>query len=135
MEDKKIGSLKKIKISDNRRIVFGTNDRKNCSSFFLRIEMKMKPMVCFETSINHCRRRLKLKTYTASKSYFEGLKTHIFDVDYPYVNSKTNKKESFVAIEFTLFGDFNWKDVLFNIEKMSNDFYQLIESVESLKIK
>lgn len=125
----KRGIERKLTINNNIT-KYGTVDQKNPTSIFINIGYKVIPDYTLLASIKAIRRRIIFLRPICIGKHFGELKTSIIDYTYPESKYYKPGKETRIAIEFTIFGDFIWNDELqANVELFVNDILSELDSL------
>ena len=118
------------------KIVVGTIDKKNCSSVYLSLETRITPEYSLVESVDKIRRKLKANMRFIGSTYLEQLDTYLIAIDYNQTKTQDKPgKVSFIRIELTLFGDFEWDDdFIFTLNQMGDTILTLVSTCDELTI-
>jgi hypothetical protein len=135
MVGKKIGCQREFNHKMGK-ITIGTIDKKNCSSVYLSLETRITPEISLTESIKAIRKRVKANIRFISSTYIDNLDTYLIAIDYNQTKVKDLPgKTSFIRIELTLFGDFQFNDdFIFTCEAMGDSVFTLINTCDELTI-
>ena len=129
--EKVICSKKNFK-HDLGNIVVRTMDKKNCTSCCINLETYIVPTLSLEESIDMIRRKFKANMSVIGNTYFDSLNGYLLTVDFNQTKGKDKPgKRSFIDIEFTLYGDFEWDDdFAFTCSQFADTYFCLLETLD-----
>jgi hypothetical protein len=135
MVGKKIGCERKFNHKMGQ-IIVGTVSKKNCGSIYLVLETRITPEVSLTESVKAIRKRVKANMRFIGSTYIDNLDTYLIAIDYNQTKVQDLPgKTSFVRIELTLFGKFEFDDdFIFTCEAMGDSLFTLINTCDCFTI-
>lgn len=102
------GGLFKYTNKDGIKLSIGTINKYECTSVYVKIDGWISVDDELKTILKTFNQRYRSEWYKYTKDTFKRLKSSIFTIDNAEGAYAKTSKTTFITLEFTLFGEFDW---------------------------